>query len=212
MRVDEIGDIDRQTGAPRRTVHLSALARETRFPFVINLPQQDMEPALAEPVARPAAPVAPAASASSRSRIASCCICARRTARRPSRRAYLLGCDGGRSTVREQLGIPVEGQSLPVKYSLVDLEVDLDRRKSARLSLPRLFFRRARVDDPGAPSALLALPVPATAGKRGAERRGAARQGAVVHRRVPRRARARQGDLPGAPSRRHASGGATACS
>ena len=31
-------------------VRLSALARETRFPFVINLPQQDMEPALAEPV------------------------------------------------------------------------------------------------------------------------------------------------------------------
>jgi 3-(3-hydroxy-phenyl)propionate hydroxylase len=40
--------------------------------------------------------------------------------------AYLLGCDGGRSTVREQLGIPVEGKSLPVKFSLVDLEVDLD--------------------------------------------------------------------------------------
>jgi 3-(3-hydroxy-phenyl)propionate hydroxylase len=40
--------------------------------------------------------------------------------------AYLLACDGGRSTVRERLGIPVEGQSLPVKYALIDLEVDLD--------------------------------------------------------------------------------------
>src|SRR5262249_35957519 len=50
MRVDEIGDIDRQTNQPRRAVQLSVLGRETRFPFVINLPQQDMEPVLAEPV------------------------------------------------------------------------------------------------------------------------------------------------------------------
>jgi 3-(3-hydroxy-phenyl)propionate hydroxylase len=40
--------------------------------------------------------------------------------------AYLLACDGGRSTVREKLGIPVAGESLPVKYALIDLEVDLD--------------------------------------------------------------------------------------
>jgi 3-(3-hydroxy-phenyl)propionate hydroxylase len=40
--------------------------------------------------------------------------------------AYLLACDGGRSTVREKLGIPVEGESLPVKYALIDLEIDLD--------------------------------------------------------------------------------------
>jgi 3-(3-hydroxy-phenyl)propionate hydroxylase len=40
--------------------------------------------------------------------------------------SYLLACDGGRSTVRERLGIPVEGESLPVKYALIDLEVDLD--------------------------------------------------------------------------------------
>src|SRR5262249_56764058 len=52
MRVDEIGDIDRQTSQPRQPVQLSVLTRETRFPFVINLPQQDMEPALAEPVRR----------------------------------------------------------------------------------------------------------------------------------------------------------------
>ena len=50
MRVDEIGDFDRKTNQPRKSVQLSLLARETRFPFVINLPQQDMEPVLADPV------------------------------------------------------------------------------------------------------------------------------------------------------------------
>ena len=125
MRVGEIGDIDRQTNEPRQTVKLSVLAHETRFPFVINLPQQDMEPALAAPVI-------------DRLRLSHRLL---RFEQKPDRvllhfktpqgektveAAYLLGCDGGRSTVREQLGIPVEGQSLPVKYSLVDLEVDLD--------------------------------------------------------------------------------------
>src|SRR6218665_3645644 len=42
------------------------------------------------------------------------------------RASFLLGCDGGRSTVREQMGVHVEGMSLPVKYGLVDLAVDLD--------------------------------------------------------------------------------------
>ena len=125
MRVDEIGDIDRQTNQPRRAVQLSVLGRETRFPFVINLPQQDMEPVLAEPVR-------------GRLRLSHRLTRFEQKADRvmlhfntpngdkTAEAKYLLGCDGGRSTVREQLGIPVEGRSLPVKYSLVDLEVDLD--------------------------------------------------------------------------------------
>ena len=40
--------------------------------------------------------------------------------------SYLLACDGGRSTIRSQLGIPVEGESLNVLTLLVDVKVDLD--------------------------------------------------------------------------------------
>ncbi len=46
MRVDEIGDIERATNRKRDSVKLHLLRDETRFPFVINLPQHDMEPAL----------------------------------------------------------------------------------------------------------------------------------------------------------------------
>ena len=46
MRVDEIGDIERATNRKRDAVKLHLLRDETRFPFVINLPQSDMEPAL----------------------------------------------------------------------------------------------------------------------------------------------------------------------
>ena len=46
MRVDEIGDIERETNRSRNSVKLHLLKDETRFPFVINLPQHLMEPAL----------------------------------------------------------------------------------------------------------------------------------------------------------------------
>src|SRR4029079_15307112 len=46
MRVDEIGDIERATNRSRDSVKLHLLRNETRFPFVINLPQHEMEPAL----------------------------------------------------------------------------------------------------------------------------------------------------------------------
>ena len=54
MRVDEIGDID-APGEDRDSVKLHLLRDETRFPFVINLPQHDMEPARAIAWPRPRA-------------------------------------------------------------------------------------------------------------------------------------------------------------
>ena len=122
MRVDEIGDIERATNESRRPVRLSVLARETRFPFVVNLPQQDMEPALAEALG-------------GRLHLSHRLVDFQQRDDRVLLKfengktveaSYLLACDGGRSTVREKLGIAVEGESLPVRYSLIDLEIDLD--------------------------------------------------------------------------------------
>lgn len=122
MRVDEIGDIERATNVSRRPVRLSALGRETRFPFVVNLPQQDMEPALAENLKYPVRfghRLVDFEQKPGR-------VVLRFENGRTFEASYLLACDGGRSTVRDRLGIPVEGTSLPVKYSLIDLEIDLD--------------------------------------------------------------------------------------
>lgn len=121
MRVDEIGDIERATNRSRRPVRLSVLGRETRFPFVINLPQQDMEPALAENISGLRLGHRLVNFEQRRSS-----ILLEFANGKTFEASYLLGCDGGRSTVREKLGIPVEGESLPVKYALIDLEIDLD--------------------------------------------------------------------------------------
>src|SRR4051812_6174413 len=51
LRIDEIGDIDRETNLPARSVLTGALTDDTRFPFVINIPQNELEPVLQEELA-----------------------------------------------------------------------------------------------------------------------------------------------------------------
>ena len=48
LRVDEIGEIDKKTQVSTFPVKLNVLSDETQYPFVINLPQQDLEPVLAQ--------------------------------------------------------------------------------------------------------------------------------------------------------------------
>ena len=129
LRVDEIGEIDRLTQKSTYPVLLDALSAETRYPFVINLPQQDLEPVLGRAVL---------ASGLVQLKMGHKLLDYADHGGHVSVRVqhgggietqdaiFLLACDGGRSTVREQMGVPVEGTSLSTKYALVDLLVDLD--------------------------------------------------------------------------------------
>lgn len=129
LRVDEIGEIDRASGRSTGSVRLDVLGAETRYPFVVNLPQHHMEPVLHAKLEE----VAPG-TVRLRHRLSRFEQHADRVALafetpdgpRTFDASYVLGCDGGRSTVRDLLGFTVEGESLPERYALVDLEVDLD--------------------------------------------------------------------------------------
>ena len=129
LRVDEIGEIDRRTQQSTFPVLLEALSAETRYPFVINLPQQHLEPILARALAASGLVQLKMGHRYLRHEEQGDHVVldvehAGAVVRQPA--LFLLGCDGGRSSVREQLGVPVEGESLPVKYALIDLVVDLD--------------------------------------------------------------------------------------
>jgi len=134
LRVDEIGEIDRQTQQATFPVFLGELADETRYPFVINLPQHHLEPILAQALQKTGlvqihmghrlqgfTDLGDEVELKIR-RVGDQSPDGLLTTRTP----FLLACDGGRSTVRDLMGVKVDGHSLPVKYSLVDLQVDLD--------------------------------------------------------------------------------------
>jgi 3-(3-hydroxy-phenyl)propionate hydroxylase len=129
LRLDEIGEVDRATGTSTGSVLTSALAGETRFPFVVNVPQHELEPVLAAVLEE---------------RAPGTLRMGHRLVDFAQRQdgvtlqlstpdgfaefeaAYVLGCDGGRSTVRERLGVEVGGHTLEQRYMLVDLVCDLD--------------------------------------------------------------------------------------
>ncbi|MFI5706362.1 FAD-dependent monooxygenase [Kribbella sp. NPDC051620] len=129
LRIDEIGDLDRATGTARQSVLTGTLAGDTRYPFVINIPQHHLEPVLRARLEELAPGVL-----HMRHRMVDfvqhddhvelVLETPDGEQRVPVR--YLLACDGGRSQTREKLGIAVEGLTLDQRAMLVDLEVDLD--------------------------------------------------------------------------------------
>ena len=129
LRVDEIGDIERATNTARPSVRADLLADETRYPFVVNMPQHHLEPILHHGLEeRHPGSVCLNHKLTSFRQTADGVIASFETPNGPREieGSYLLACDGGRSTIRSQLGIPVEGESLNVLTILVDVKVDLD--------------------------------------------------------------------------------------
>lgn len=129
LRVDEIGEIDRRSQKSIFPVLLAALSDETRYPFIINLPQHDLERILAKALA--SNPLVQLKMGHRFERYEDHDDHVVLHLRHGEKSitlsaAFLLACDGGRSAVRMQMGVQIEGTSLPVKYALVDLVVDLD--------------------------------------------------------------------------------------
>ncbi|QDM20765.1 FAD-binding monooxygenase [Tardiphaga sp. vice154] len=129
LRVDEIGDIERATGAARPSVRPPLLDRETQYPFVVNLPQHHLEPILHHAIeTRSPGSVRLQHRLTSFSNHDDGVTATFETPNgaQTVEGSYLLACDGGRSTIRSQLDIKVEGESLSARNLLVDVKVDLD--------------------------------------------------------------------------------------
>jgi 3-(3-hydroxy-phenyl)propionate hydroxylase len=129
LRVEDIGGIDLATNTPTMSVRTSLLTEETRYPFVINLPQHHLEPILREALeARQPQGLHLGHRLRTFRQDADGVVATFDTPNGPQEieGSFLLACDGGRSTVRTELGIAVEGISHDVRYMLVDLKLDLD--------------------------------------------------------------------------------------
>ncbi|MNZ38189.1 Pentachlorophenol 4-monooxygenase [compost metagenome] len=129
VRVDEISEIERASNAVQFSIRTDTLKDETRFPFVINIPQHHLEPILSTHLDEACGqPLRLQHRLVSYEQTDDGVVAIFDTPSGPQRfeGSYLLGCDGGRSSVREMCGVTVEGVSLDVRYMLVDLKVDLD--------------------------------------------------------------------------------------
>ncbi len=128
LRLDEIGELERGTNKRRTSVQLDLLSDQTRFPFVLNLPQHYFEPILAEGLTSKHADVRLG------HRVKGFVqnedgveVTADGTDGEVTvKGSYLIACDGGQSKIRADLGVPVEGETLDVKYMLIDVKADLD--------------------------------------------------------------------------------------
>lgn len=129
VRIDEIGELDRATGRSTGSVLTGLLTEDTRFPFVINIPQHELEPVLRDQLdARAPGVLRMSHRLTSVEQDDDGVTLQLSTPDGPTsfRASRLLACDGGRSVVREQLGITVEGHTLEQRYMLIDLKCDLD--------------------------------------------------------------------------------------
>src|SRR3712207_5106696 len=111
LRVDEIGDVERATNTARPSVRAALLTEETRYPFVINMPQHQLEPILHHALNEryPGAVKLKHRVTGFRSTDDGVAVSVEGPdGARDIEGSYLLACDGGRSTIRAQLGIPVE--------------------------------------------------------------------------------------------------------
>ncbi|GAA0591788.1 NAD-binding protein [Kribbella sandramycini] len=125
LRIDEIGELDRATNTSTLSVRTGDLTEDTQFPFVVNIPQHELEPVLRGALDRKAPGVLRMGHRLTGFTQADDHV-ELSFGERTVKARYLLACDGGRSQVRETLGISVEGHTLEERYMLVDLKVDLD--------------------------------------------------------------------------------------
>jgi 2-polyprenyl-6-methoxyphenol hydroxylase-like FAD-dependent oxidoreductase len=109
-------------------VQLGAIrAVDTRFPFILFVSQAETEKVLGEHLSRSGVPIERGVELlefSAGDEVVDCVLRDREGHREAVSAAYLVGCDGAHSTVRERGGFTFEGGSYPQDFVLGDLEAD----------------------------------------------------------------------------------------
>ena len=129
---------------------LGLMRDEFRFPFVLQYEQYKLTASIAAEYGNAAdfdVRFAHAVTGLTQTAAASMSRSRRRPAPRRLRADYVIGCDGGRSTVRKLAGIEFEGFTYPERFIKIATSFDFGDGQS-QSCLPQLFLRSERVVQP----------------------------------------------------------------
>lgn len=142
LRFDEVHFVDRPTDKVLMRMLMSPMHEETRYPFIVNLPQNDLETLMQEGLERGGQRITFHHTLQSVSQDATGCHLMFDTPDGPKavHAEFVLACDGGRSVIRHQLGIEMQGVTHPERFLVADFEVDLDRRSGRPLTYLSYIF------------------------------------------------------------------------
>ncbi|MHB1955261.1 MAG: FAD-dependent monooxygenase [Sulfobacillus sp.] len=137
LRFDEVHFIDRVSDRVLMRMLMHPMSDESLYPFILNLPQSDLEAIMAEKITQ-----SKIGELNFNHRLQSVeqtgdtCVLKFETAQghQSIEAQYVLACDGGRSVIRHQLGIEMEGVTHPERFLVADFKVDLDRRAGRQLT------------------------------------------------------------------------------
>lgn len=137
LRFDEVHFVDRRSDRVLTRMQMSPMREETRYPFILNMPQSVLEAVLAEKISqsrRGALHLRHKVLSVEQSEDSCRVRYASPEGEKVIEAQYVLACDGGQSTIRRQLGISMEGITHPERFLVADFSVDLDRRDGRRLT------------------------------------------------------------------------------
>lgn len=127
IRLESVDFIERVTEKPLMRIDMTELQQDTAFPFFLNLPQHEFEPILLRRAAELGVDVRFGHRLVALEQNEDRCVLRIETDRTAEEYTadYVLGCDGGKSTVRRQLGLRYQEITPPEQFIVVNAEADV---------------------------------------------------------------------------------------
>jgi 3-(3-hydroxy-phenyl)propionate hydroxylase len=130
IRIESVDFVRRTTEKPLMRVDMTELQQDTAFPFFLNLPQHEFEPILLQRAVELGVEVRFGHRLLAMSQGDDGCALTLETDEGTVEyeAEYVLGCDGGKSTVRRQLGLRYREITPPEQFIVVNAETEVRGR------------------------------------------------------------------------------------
>lgn len=127
IRLESVDFIERGSEKPLMRIDMTELQQDTAFPFFLNLPQHEFEPILLRRASELGVDVRFGHRLVALEQSEDRCVLQIETGGTTMeyRADYVLGCDGGKSAVRRQLGLRYQEITPPEQFIVVNAEVDV---------------------------------------------------------------------------------------